>query len=119
MAHFFQAAVDRELRGKLESQRTVDDVMGVIRSLLGGEIPEELELRHEVPELTFSYEEEASPEDFFVPYVWSVVVETSPALIVARDRIQIFTLETNAGEAPDAPPRLNSLAPSVGAAAAV
>jgi dymeclin len=26
------------------------------------------------PELRFTYEEEASPEDFFVPYVWTLVV---------------------------------------------
>ena len=26
------------------------------------------------PELRFTYEEEASPEDFFVPMVWSLVV---------------------------------------------
>jgi len=30
------------------------------------------QLRH-VPELRFSYEEEASPEGFFVPYVWTLV----------------------------------------------
>ena len=29
-------------------------------------------LRH-VPELRFSYEEEASPEGFFVPYVWTLM----------------------------------------------
>ncbi len=29
------------------------------------------------PELHFSYEEEASPEDFFVPYVWTFVVTHS------------------------------------------
>ena len=26
------------------------------------------------PELHFTYEEESSPEDFFVPYVWTLVV---------------------------------------------
>lgn len=29
------------------------------------------------PELHFSYEEEAAPEDFFVPYVWTFVVTHS------------------------------------------
>jgi dymeclin len=28
------------------------------------------------PELKFTYEEEASPEDFFVPYIWSLVVSS-------------------------------------------
>jgi len=44
-----------------------------------------------------SYEEEASPEEFFVPYVWSVVMETSPAMTCDRGRIQIFS---SAQEAP-------------------
>ena len=30
-------------------------------------------LRH-FPELHFTYEEESSPEDFFVPYVWTLIV---------------------------------------------
>lgn len=29
-------------------------------------------LRH-VPELRFSYEEESSPEGFFVPYIWTLI----------------------------------------------
>lgn len=29
------------------------------------------------PELRFTYEEENSPEDFFVPYVWTLVVAHS------------------------------------------
>ena len=29
------------------------------------------------PELHFTYEEEAAPEDFFVPYVWTFVVTHS------------------------------------------
>ena len=29
------------------------------------------------PELHFTYEEEASPEEFFVPYVWTFVVNNS------------------------------------------
>lgn len=29
------------------------------------------------PELHFTYEEETSPEEFFVPYVWTFVVNSS------------------------------------------
>ena len=33
------------------------------------------------PELHFTYEEEASPEDFFVPYVWTQVSVLTPILL--------------------------------------
>lgn len=33
------------------------------------------------PELHFTYEEEASPEDFFVPYVWTQVSVFTPILL--------------------------------------
>ena len=34
-------------------------------------------LKH-FPELHFTYEEENSPEDFFVPYVWTLTVNSTP-----------------------------------------
>ncbi|KAL4430623.1 hypothetical protein ABPG75_005879 [Micractinium tetrahymenae] len=33
------------------------------------------------PELRFTYEEEASPEEFFVPYVWSLAAAAAAALV--------------------------------------
>ena len=45
-----------------------------------------------VPELRFSYEEEAAPEAFFVPYVWSLIVShTSRTLAWRTEAIALFT----------------------------
>ena len=45
-------------------------------------------------DFTFSYEEEADPEIFFVPYVWEVIVcvITSSTIDWDKNRIQIFPL---------------------------
>ena len=54
VAGYFQAAVDRELHALLESQRTTEQVMAVIRGhLQGPSVPRDLILHHEVAELTF------------------------------------------------------------------
>ncbi|XP_064644875.1 dymeclin-like isoform X2 [Lineus longissimus] len=45
------------------------------------------------PELKFKYVEEDSPEEFFIPYVWSLVYHSSN-LYFNPDRIQLFTLST-------------------------
>lgn len=43
---------------------------------------------------TFTYEEEADPEIFFVPYVWEVIVcaVTSSSVEWNKSRIQVFPL---------------------------
>jgi hypothetical protein len=45
-------------------------------------------------DFTFSYEEEADPEIFFVPYVWEVIVcvVTSSSVEWNKDKIQVFPL---------------------------
>ena len=45
-------------------------------------------------DFTFSYEEEADPEVFFVPYIWEVVVcvVTASTIDWDTDRIQVFPL---------------------------
>ena len=45
-------------------------------------------------DFTFSYEEEADPEIFFVPYVWEVIVcaITGSSLEWDKDKIQVFPL---------------------------
>mmetsp|Transcript_5579 Transcript_5579/g.12706 ORF Transcript_5579/g.12706 Transcript_5579/m.12706 type:complete len:792 (-) Transcript_5579:62-2437(-) len=44
--------------------------------------------------LTFTYEEEADPEVFFVPYVWDVIVGTLTTTTMewSRNKIQVFPL---------------------------
>jgi hypothetical protein len=50
--------------------------------------------RAEPEDFTFTYEEEADPEIFFVPYVWEVVVcvVTSASIEWNKNRIQVFPL---------------------------
>jgi hypothetical protein len=50
--------------------------------------------RSENEDFTFTYEEEADPEIFFVPYVWEVVVSviTSGSLEWNKNGIQVFPL---------------------------
>lgn len=45
-------------------------------------------------DFTFTYEEEADPEIFFLPYVWEVIVcvVTAGNMDWATDRIQVFAL---------------------------
>lgn len=45
-------------------------------------------------DFTFSYEEEADPEIFFVPYLWEVVVcvVTASSVEWNKDKIQVFPL---------------------------
>ena len=48
----------------------------------------------ETEDFTFTYEEEADPEIFFVPYVWEVIVcaVTSTSIEWNKGRIQVFPL---------------------------
>jgi len=45
------------------------------------------------PELKFKYVEEEQPEEFFIPYVWSLVYKSS-TLYWNPDHIQLFHPET-------------------------
>ena len=48
----------------------------------------------DLDETLFTYEEEADPEIFFVPYVWEVTVNvvTSSSIEWEKNRIQVFAL---------------------------
>jgi len=48
--------------------------------------------------LTFTYEEEADPEVFFVPYIWDVIVGTLTTTTMewSRNKIQVFPLNEEA-----------------------
>ena len=52
---------------------SAEKVLQVIKTASMGWRKEKL---RSFPELRFTYEEEASPEDFFVPYIWSLVVSS-------------------------------------------
>ena len=48
------------------------------------------------PELKFKYVEEDQPEEFFIPYVWSLVYHASN-LYFNPSRIQLFSLHHSDG----------------------
>nr|XP_060617225.1 dymeclin isoform X2 [Anolis sagrei ordinatus] len=46
------------------------------------------------PELKFKYVEEEQPEEFFIPYVWSLVYNTAVGLYWNPQSIQLFTMDS-------------------------
>ncbi|XP_061873977.1 dymeclin isoform X2 [Colius striatus] len=46
------------------------------------------------PELKFKYVEEEQPEEFFIPYVWSLVYNSAVALYWNPHDIQLFTMDS-------------------------
>ena len=54
---------------------SAENVLAVIKTSVMGWRKDKLRT---FPELKFTYEEEASPEDFFVPYIWSLILSTLP-----------------------------------------
>ncbi len=66
----------RKVDGVVSSENenvSAEKVLKVIKTASIGWRKEKL---RSFPELRFTYEEEASPEDFFVPYIWSLVVSS-------------------------------------------
>ncbi|KFU85358.1 Dymeclin [Chaetura pelagica] len=46
------------------------------------------------PELKFKYVEEEQPEEFFIPYIWSLVYNSAVALYWNPHDIQLFTMDS-------------------------
>ncbi|XP_077202877.1 dymeclin isoform X2 [Paroedura picta] len=46
------------------------------------------------PELKFKYVEEEQPEEFFIPYVWSLVYNSAVALYWNPQDVQLFTMDS-------------------------
>ncbi|XP_006837545.1 PREDICTED: dymeclin isoform X1 [Chrysochloris asiatica] len=47
------------------------------------------------PELKFKYVEEEQPEEFFIPYVWSLVYSSAAGLYWNPQNIQLFTMDSD------------------------
>lgn len=47
------------------------------------------------PELKFKYVEEEQPEEFFIPYVWSLVYHSAVGLYWNPQHIQLFTMDAD------------------------
>ncbi|TRY94993.1 hypothetical protein DNTS_004664, partial [Danionella cerebrum] len=46
------------------------------------------------PELKFKYVEEEQPEDFFIPYVWSLIFNSATGLHWSSQSIQLFSMDS-------------------------
>ncbi|KAF8563769.1 hypothetical protein P879_10636, partial [Paragonimus westermani] len=55
------------------------------------------------PELRFKYVEEESPDDFFIPYVWSIVIRQS-GIPFRTDSLRLFASDSGNTSAQDLPP---------------
>ena len=83
-----------QLSNRCDSSRTASKALGILqehRDELQGAVSER---RRKEEDFTFTYEEEADPEVFFVPYVWEVIVGavTSGTLDWNQDEIRVFAL---------------------------
>lgn len=47
------------------------------------------------PELKFKYVEEDQPEDFFIPYVWSLVFNSAVGLYWSPHGIELFSMDSS------------------------
>ena len=84
----------------IESQsnaRTATKALQVLTEnidLIKEAVAEKKKKNPEKEDFTFTYEEEADPETFFVPYIWEVVVcsVTASAVEWDRNKIKVFPL---------------------------
>lgn len=67
----FNRKVEESVAASVDRQLGVERLLEVVKVHSRGWRRDKLK---PFPELRFTYEEEASPEEFFVPYVWSLVV---------------------------------------------
>ncbi len=51
-------------------------------------------LLQKFPELKFKYVEEEQPEDFFIPYVWSLVFNSGVGLYWNSQGIELFIMDS-------------------------
>lgn len=80
-----------------EKNLGVHEVHDIIKQ---GSLQFKMDRLKKFPELKFKYVEEDQPEEFFIPYVWSLVYHSSN-LYFNASRIQLFTLQHAAGDEED------------------
>nr|XP_038025587.1 dymeclin-like isoform X2 [Anas platyrhynchos] len=98
-----------------EAELSVERVLEIIKQ---GAVALPKDRLRKFPELKFKYVEEEQPEEFFIPYVWSLVYNSAVALVI-NDKLQpcTGTLTTSSsslwtlaeGDAPAEPARLHCL----------
>jgi hypothetical protein len=84
-----EALEQEHARTAAKALKVLSDNMDQIRSVVV-----ERKKRNEADAFTFTYEEDADPETFFVPYVWEVIVccATSSSIEWDKSKIQVFPM---------------------------
>lgn len=85
---FFSARVEEHGKG---SNLSPSEVLEVIKE---GSVQFRRDKLKKFPDLKFKYVEEESPEEFFIPYVWSLVYHASNMYFNAS-RILLFSLSAS------------------------
>ncbi|CAM4556561.1 dymeclin isoform X4 [Lepidochelys kempii] len=73
------------------AQLSVERVLEIIKQ---GAVALPKDRLRKFPELKFKYVEEEQPEEFFIPYVWSLVYNSAVALYWNPQDIQLFTMDS-------------------------
>ncbi|XP_072032862.1 dymeclin-like [Amphiura filiformis] len=85
---YFSAKLDQE-----QSEGTQLSVQEVLEVIKQGMLQWPRDRLRKFPDLKFKYVEEDQPEEFFIPYVWSLVYHSSN-LYWDPDRVELFSLNT-------------------------
>ncbi|XP_071989253.1 dymeclin isoform X1 [Engystomops pustulosus] len=73
------------------SDLSVERVLEVIKQ---GAVALPKDRLRKFPELKFKYVEEEQPEEFFIPYVWSLVYNSGVGLYWSPQDVQLFTMDS-------------------------
>ncbi|XP_057261665.1 dymeclin isoform X2 [Pezoporus wallicus] len=79
---------------RLEQARAELSVERVLEIIKQGAVALPKDRLRKFPELKFKYVEEEQPEEFFIPYVWSLVYNSAVALYWNPHDIQLFTMDS-------------------------
>ncbi|OPJ86398.1 dymeclin [Patagioenas fasciata monilis] len=76
------------------AELSVERVLEIIKQGAQGAVALPKDRLRKFPELKFKYVEEEQPEEFFIPYVWSLVYNSAVALYWNPHDIQLFTMDS-------------------------
>ncbi|XP_053557073.1 dymeclin isoform X1 [Bombina bombina] len=79
---------------RLEQAGTDLSVERVLEVIKQGAVALPKDRLRKFPELKFKYVEEEQPEEFFIPYVWSLVYNSGVGLYWSPQDIQLFTMDS-------------------------
>ncbi|GCB61841.1 hypothetical protein scyTo_0011388 [Scyliorhinus torazame] len=79
---------------RLEQAGTDLSVERVLEVIKQGAVALPKDKLKKFPELKFKYVEEEQPEEFFVPYIWSLAYNSTAELYWNPQQVQLFTMDS-------------------------